>query len=261
MTADNATVLVVDDDASICDSLSNLVRSAALHVQTFASAQEFLGRRRRAGPSCLVLDVDLPGLNGLDLQQKLLKGDVRIPIIFITGHGDIPMTVRAMKAGAIEFLTKPCRDEDLLDAIAQGIHHHREQLGERRRAEETARSEGECRSDTRVSKIVWHGEAMRRDLQAVDTVAPTDSTVLIRGETGTGKELIARAICSRGRRRHFAAGWHVEPHRRKETLCKRQLCRIREPRIERWESRSWMADSVPHSSAIPSGRATRLASR
>ena len=120
MTADNATVLVVDDDASIRDSLSNLVRSAALHVQTFASAQEFLGRRGRAGPSCLVLDVDPQGLNGLDLQQDLLKGDVRIPIIFITGHGDIPMTVRAMKAGAIEFLTKPCRDEDLLDAIAQG---------------------------------------------------------------------------------------------------------------------------------------------
>ena len=142
MTADSATVLVVDDDASIRDSLSNLARSAGLHVQTFASAQEFLARRHPGGPSCLVLDVGLPGLGGLDLQQELLKGDVRIPIIFITGHGEIPMTVRAMKAGAIEFLTKPCRDEDLLDAIAQGIHHHREQLGERRRAEETARSEG-----------------------------------------------------------------------------------------------------------------------
>jgi DNA-binding NtrC family response regulator len=201
MTADSATVLVVDDDASIRDSLSNLVRSAGLHVQTFASAQEFLARRRPAGPSCLVLDVDLPGLSGLDLQQELLKGDVRIPIIFITGHGDIPMTVRAMKAGAIEFLTKPCRDEDLLDAIEQAIHHNRERLGQRRRAEERTLPEVEGRSDTGVSEIVWHSEAMRRVLQAVDIVAPTDSTVLIEGETGTGKELIARAIHSRSRRR------------------------------------------------------------
>src|SRR5918993_1551845 len=125
MAADNATVLVVDDDASIRDSLSNLIRSIGLHVQTFASAQEFLARRRPEGPTCLVLDVELPGLSGLDLQQALIKRDVRIPIIFMTGHGDIPMTVRAMKAGAVEFLTKPCRDEDVLDAIEQAIRRSR----------------------------------------------------------------------------------------------------------------------------------------
>src|SRR5262245_51219486 len=132
MTIDSPTVLVVDDDASIRDSLSNLLRSAGLHVQTFASAQELL-TRRRADASCLVLDVDLPGLSGLELQQELLKGDVRLPIIFISGHGDIPMTVRAMKAGAIEFLTKPCRDEDVLHAIEEAIHPHREQVGQGRR--------------------------------------------------------------------------------------------------------------------------------
>ena len=125
MTADTGTVLVVDDDASMRDSLGNLIRSVGLSVQTFASAQEFLARPRPAAPSCLVLDVDLPGLSGLDLQQELIKGEVPIPIIFITGHGDIPMTVRAMKAGAIEFLTKPCRDADLLGAIDQAMRRSR----------------------------------------------------------------------------------------------------------------------------------------
>src|SRR5882672_10097169 len=172
-----------------------------LNVETFASAQEFLTRGRPDGPCCLVLDVTLPGLSGLDLQQELARIDARIPTIFISGHADIPMTVRAMKGGAVEFLTKPCRDEDLLHAIEQAIHHNREQLGQRRRADETTLSEVNCRSDIGVSEVVWHSEAMRRVLQAVDTVAPTDSTVLIGGETGTGKELIARAIHSRSRRR------------------------------------------------------------
>jgi FixJ family two-component response regulator len=121
MHADNPCVFVVDDDRSIRESLSNLLRSAAFNVQTFASAQAFLTSRRPAVPSCLVLDVQLPGLSGLELQQELAKVQCQIPIIFITGHGDIPMTVRAMKAGAIEFLTKPCRDDDLLHAVEQAM--------------------------------------------------------------------------------------------------------------------------------------------
>src|SRR5918992_561453 len=119
-------VFVVDDDASIRDSLSDLIGSAGLNVQTFASAQEFLTSPRPDAASCLVLDVQLPGLSGLDLQQELANVDVQIPIIFITGHGDIPMTVRAMKAGAIEFLTKPFRDEDLLNAVEQAVNRHRQ---------------------------------------------------------------------------------------------------------------------------------------
>ena len=118
MPEDNPCVFVVDDDQSMRESLSNLLRSTGLNVQTFASAREFLTSPRRDAPSCLVLDVQLPGLSGLELQQELAKGHAPMPIIFITGHGDIPMTVRAMKAGAIEFLTKPFRDEELLNAIA-----------------------------------------------------------------------------------------------------------------------------------------------
>jgi FixJ family two-component response regulator len=126
MHEDTPVVFVVDDDRSIRESLSNLLRSAGFNVQTFASAQAFLTSRRPEAPSCLVLDVQLPGLSGLDLQQELAKVQCQIPIIFITGHGDIPMTVRAMKAGAIEFLTKPCRDDDLLHAVEQAITRSRQ---------------------------------------------------------------------------------------------------------------------------------------
>src|ERR1700740_1801743 len=118
---DNPFVCVIDDESSIRESLSSLLRSAGLKVQAFASAQEFLTNWPREAPSCLVLDIQLPGISGLDLQQELAGGDAQIPIIFITGYGDIPMTVRAMKAGAFEFLTKPFRDEDLLSAIEQAM--------------------------------------------------------------------------------------------------------------------------------------------
>src|ERR671931_1021275 len=123
-------VFVVEDDASVRRALGALVRSEGLAVQTFPSAQEFLAFSRPDVPSCLVLDVQLPGLSGLDLQEELAKADVHVPIIFLTGHGDIPMTVRAMKAGALEFLTKPFDDEDLLEAIQQAImrdHRARQQ--------------------------------------------------------------------------------------------------------------------------------------
>jgi DNA-binding NtrC family response regulator len=185
---------VIDDDSSIRESLRNLIRSAGLAVETFASAQEFLTSAHADGPSCLVLDVQLPGLSGLDLQQELAKNHPEIPIIFITGHGDIPMTVRAMKAGAIEFLTKPFRDDDLLNAVEQAIHRGH-QIGEsRNKRPEDARAKDGLRSQINFSEIVGQSATLQRALEEVETVAPTDSTVLICGETGTGKELIARAI-------------------------------------------------------------------
>jgi DNA-binding NtrC family response regulator len=195
MNEKNPFVFVVDDDASIRESLKDLIESAGLNVQTFASAQEFLASPRSDAASCLVLDVQLPGLSGLDLQQELAKIDVQIPIIFITGHGDIPMTVRAMKAGAIEFLTKPFRDEDLLNAVDQAINRGRqmEQL-KNQPTEEEKISEDALRSEISFSEIVGQSAALGRALKEVETVASTDSTVLIYGETGTGKELIARAI-------------------------------------------------------------------
>ena len=119
-------VFVVDDDSPVREALRSLLRSVGLEVETFSSAQEFLRAERPDAPGCLVLDVRLPGLSGLDLQRELAGADIHIPIIFITGHGDIPMTVRAMKAGAVEFLTKPFRDQDLLDAISQAIERDRQ---------------------------------------------------------------------------------------------------------------------------------------
>jgi FixJ family two-component response regulator len=127
------TVFVVDDDADVRTSIAGLLKSAGLRSENFGTAQEFLGRRPSIGPSCLVLDVRLPGMNGLDVQRELSDAGVPIPIIFISGHGDIPMTVRAMKSGAVEFLTKPFKDQDLLDAIYQALDRDRiarEQQGE-----------------------------------------------------------------------------------------------------------------------------------
>ena len=120
-----STVYVVDDDASVRRGLSNLVRSVGLRAEVFASAAEFLAAKRPDAPACLILDVRLPGLSGLDFQAELTKARNQIPIIFITGHGDIPMTVKAMKAGAIEFLTKPFRDQDLLDAVQVALERAR----------------------------------------------------------------------------------------------------------------------------------------
>ena len=185
-------IYVVDDDASVREALGSLIRSVGLRVEAFASAQEFLTHPQADAPSCLVLDVQLPGLSGLDLQQELAKADVQIPIIFLTGHGDIPMSVRAMKAGALEFLTKPVNDEDLLDAIQQATaRDHR------------ARQQRRDIPQHNFEEIVGTSAALSAVLKQAEVVAPTESTVLILGETGTGKELIARAIhtiSSRSRR-------------------------------------------------------------
>jgi len=119
------TVFIVDDDDLVRASIQGMLKSVGLHSETFGTAQSFLQSKRTDGPSCLVLDVRLPGVNGLDFQRELATAGIRIPIVFITGHGDIPMTVKAMKSGAVEFLTKPFRDQDLLDAIHQALDRDR----------------------------------------------------------------------------------------------------------------------------------------
>ena len=139
-STDDTTVFVIDDDDRMRAATQRLLKSVGLRAEAFASPQEFLRRKLPSGPSCLVLDVRLPGMSGLDVQRKLIEAGVQIPVIFITGHGDIPMTVKAMKSGAVEFLTKPFRDQDLLDAIQQALqreneirqqHHEIQELQER----------------------------------------------------------------------------------------------------------------------------------
>jgi DNA-binding NtrC family response regulator len=185
-----APVYIVDDDPSVREAVESLVRSAGFQVHAFASAQEFLATPRRKVPSCLVLDVQLPGLSGLDLQQELAKADERIAIIFLTGHGDIPTSVRAMKAGAHEFLTKPLVDGDLVKAIEQAMVRSSNGRWPTGRSDASEGADG----------IIGTSARLRAVLDEVEAVAPTDSTVLVLGETGTGKELIARAIHKRSRR-------------------------------------------------------------
>jgi FixJ family two-component response regulator len=138
-----ATVFVIDDDEEVRSSIQGLLKSAGLHSESFGTAEEFLRKKEPAGPSCLVLDVSLPGVSGLDLQRKLAEAGVQIPIVFITGHGDIPMTVKAIKSGAVEFLTKPFLDQDLLNAIQLAFDHdhatrqQRDELTELRRRYES----------------------------------------------------------------------------------------------------------------------------
>jgi FixJ family two-component response regulator len=123
-----STVIIIDDDLSMRESISSLVRSVGFQATTLASVDEFRQMRRPSGPSCLVLDIRLPGQSGLDLQRELAASHVQLPIVFITGHGDIPMSVQAMKGGAIEFLTKPFRDQDLLDALQLGFARDRARI-------------------------------------------------------------------------------------------------------------------------------------
>ena len=189
MTKIDAPVCIVDDDASIRESVRSLLRSEGLRVETYCSAQDFLARNNAEPPGCLVLDVELPGLSGLELQRALFRAEAHIPIVFLTGRGDIPMSVRAIKAGAFEFLTKPFDPDDLLDAIQESLL-----------TREYARPHASG-SPSHSDEIVGGSNAYRTLLKRIEMVAPTDSTVLIQGETGTGKELIAREIHKISRRR------------------------------------------------------------
>ena len=199
---------MVDDDASAREGVARLIRSAGVMTKTFASGEEFLAASRPKTPSCLVLDVNLPGVSGLDVQQELAKSGPQLPIVFLTGYGDIPMTVRAVRAGAAEFLTKPVDDEALLSAIQRCITSHVEEeirsaenIGNDEVSEEKQKLtleklylEDEIRLDHNIGNMVGQGLAFKSILRSVQIVAPTDSTVLILGETGTGKELVARAL-------------------------------------------------------------------
>src|SRR5438876_1042692 len=175
-------VCVVDDDASVREAVGGLLRSAGLTVKTFGSARELLASPRLDAPSCLVLDVELPGLSGLDLQQELVRGNVQVPIIFLTGHGDIPMSVRAIKAGALDFLTKPVDVDELLGAIQKGIgQDHGGRVREH-------------------GGVIGTSQSWRDVLAQAAKVAPAETTVLLSGESGTGKEVVAHLI-HRGSRR------------------------------------------------------------
>jgi FixJ family two-component response regulator len=172
---DDPIVFVVDDDASIRAAVKNLLRSVGLNVQAFATAQEFLLTKRPEAPCCLVLDIRLPDLSGLDLQRQLVEGKIEMPIIFITGHGDIQMSVRAMKAGAFEFLTKPFRDQDLLDAVQQAIERERAARAQRAEvAELRDRYESLSPREQEVMALVVRGLLNK---QIAAKVGTTEATV------------------------------------------------------------------------------------
>ena len=187
-------IYVVDDDLSVREAVENLIRSAGLSGKTFSSAQELLASLSNELPSCLVLDIQLPDMNGFELQHELARKDIQIPTIFLTGHGDIPMSVRAIKAGALEFSTKPFEDEYLLKAIGEAI----------------AQDDKNWRTSARIAsgksvgtsgEFIGQSRAWQQIIEQLDMVAPTDVTVLVLGETGTGKELIARELHRRSRRK------------------------------------------------------------
>lgn len=168
-------VFVVDDDISVREAIKNLMRSVGLEVETFNSAQEFLAAWRSSSPSCLVLDVRLPGLSGLDLQRQLVEKDCDIPIIFITAHGDIPMSVRAIKAGAIEFLTKPFRDQDLLDAVRHAID--RDRLVRNRKTEIAQLRERYSLLTFREQEVMEHVVCGRLNKQIAAELGISEATV------------------------------------------------------------------------------------
>ncbi|HEY4781373.1 MAG TPA: response regulator [Chthoniobacterales bacterium] len=170
-------VFVVDDDQSVRRAIKRLVESVGLRVELFGSAQEFLRSERPDSASCLVLDIRLPGISGLDFQRELAKAGIHIAVVFITGHGDIPMTVRAMKAGAVEFLTKPFRDQDLLDAIQQGLERDRT-----RRAQEsevaTLRERFELLTPREREVLPWVASGLPNK-QIADAVGASEATIKV----------------------------------------------------------------------------------
>jgi RNA polymerase sigma factor (sigma-70 family) len=170
-------VFVVDDDPSVRSSLKFLLSTVGLHVESFDSADTFLRKSPPDAPSCLVLDVRLPGLSGLDFQRELAARNIRIPIVFLTGHGDIPMSVRAMKAGAVEFLTKPFRDQDLLDAVRIGLERDR---ARREQEKEVLILQGRFDSLTsREREVISMVVAGKLNKQIADQLGTAESTVKV----------------------------------------------------------------------------------
>jgi FixJ family two-component response regulator len=175
--SDEAVVLVVDDDEAMREALRSLLQSVDLRVQTFRSAAAFLQADLPTAPSCILLDVRLPGQSGLELQAELIREDIRIPIIFMTGHGDVPMSVKALKAGAVDFLIKPFRDQDLLDAISAAI-----EVARKRRSEEATRSDLRGRYDAlssreqQIMKLVTDGQLNK---QVAHQIGVSEITVKI----------------------------------------------------------------------------------
>ena len=187
----NASVLIIDDDPEFRDSVGRLLRTVGLHTQQFSSVSDFLKADPSDGPTCLVLDVRLPGRSGLELQRELAAANRQLPIIFITAHGDIPMTVRAMKGGAIEFLTKPFRDQDLLDAIEAGLARDCA-----RRASDKALGALRERFDTlssREREIMFLVTAGRLNKQIASDIGITESTVKVH-RTNLMRKMKARSL-------------------------------------------------------------------
>src|SRR5262245_10682772 len=173
-------VCVVDDDSLVRESVEGLLREGGFQVRTFESAESFLGGPRLEPPACLIVDLTLPGMSGLELHQELTRTGIDSPTMLLTAHGDIPTTVRAMKAGMVDFFTKPFDDDDLIAAV--------------RRAVADRLPAPRMGGAARIGGIVGESEALRAVLQQIELVADTDATVLIMGESGTGKDLVARAI-------------------------------------------------------------------
>src|SRR5262245_57858198 len=180
-------VCVVDDDSLVRDSVEGLLRAAGFHVDAFESAESFLARPRGQLPACLIVDLVLPGMSGLDLHQELGRTSMDVPTMLLTAHADIPTSVRAMKAGVLDFFTKPYDADDLLAAVRRAVSRR-----EPPRLADRA---------TRAGLIVGESAALQAVLQQIELVADTDATVLITGESGTGKELVARALHERSQRR------------------------------------------------------------
>src|ERR1700738_3002567 len=191
-----APVYIIDDDASVRDAVGRLVRSAGWRAETFASAHEFLASPWADVPSCLILDVQLPGLSGFDLQQQLAKAGAQTSIIFLTGHGDIPSSVRAIKAGALEFLTKPYADAALISAIEQGLARAESQWTEARARDERLDASIQSVTDGHEGgrPAIGQSAEWKDVLRKATQVAATETTVLLQGESGTGKEVVARFI-------------------------------------------------------------------